>query len=625
MSSRVQPAGPPRAAPENHDNFLPMNSVTLRARCAALCLAVLATVPLVRADFYVAPNATGAGSGTSAANAADYLNLTFWNSTVKPALTSAAHTVWFANGTYNEGQLKLTSFGHPLNKCTLRATTAGSVTMSSTAQSIIWLYGCQNIEVNGIRFTGASSQNALNLSFYPTILKSGTRNVTVKACWFENLTNLSLGAILLGANHNIIVDGCVFSSVTGPSPKQVHAIYAGNSSKGISVLDSSFTNVGGEYVRFRNDSEYAIVDNCSFRSTSASWNSPFITLALYNSVSPYATEFYGTNYQFSNNVFRYDAPNHSPPANSYCYAHYIYDSGYNAPPGDGLDYMLNATEASTLNTGTVAAKESLLSAEMGLTNARLKIVGPEYHGATWATAYRGYGAADQGYTNPANISNWPGSSGSLLTAPIVRNATFEAKGNRLRGWYLYGGNAPVDHPGLNGSAKAIRLASSSNTQFGQWMAPANPSNVTIHALFAVGSFTGTGVRFQTQIYHNEIANAYLAFAVNSTGQLGYMNGGTFVAVPELGSIQFSIDGNGDGDYVDAGDTLRWYQLRIIVNYTTATPSYSIARGAVNTPSDYSFSKSGLTGWVNGTPSQNSKAGLLNFANTSANVIVDEVW
>jgi hypothetical protein len=157
------------------------------------------------------------------------------------------------------------------------------------------------------------------------------------------------------------------------------------------------------------------------------------------------------------------------------------------------------------------------------------------------------------------------------------------------------------------------------------MAPSNPSNVTIHCLFAVGSFTGTGAKFQVQVYHNEIANAHLAFAANSSGQLGYMSGSSFVAVPELGTIQFSTDANGDGDYVDAGDALRWYQLRITVNYTTSTPTYSIARGVVNTPSDYTYSKSGLTSWVNGAPPINSKAGLLNFTNTTANVVIDEVW
>jgi hypothetical protein len=592
----------------------------------AVGFAVL-TASIVRADYFVAPNALGTGTGTSAANAADYLNLTFWNSTVKPALASAAHTVWFANGTYNEGQLKLTSVGDPLNKLTLKATTSGSVTLSTTSsfQSVLWLYGCQNVEVNGVRFTGASSQNALNLSYYPSILKSGSRTITIKTCWFENLTNLSLGAILLGANHGVTIDGCTFTSVTGPAPKQVHAVYAGNDSKGISVLNSTFTNIGGEYVRFRDDADYAIVDNCSFHSTAEAWNSPFITMPLYNSVSPSATEFYGTNYQFSNNVFRYDVPNASPASDSYCFAHYIYDSGYNAPAGDGLDYMLDTTEAGTLNTGTVAAKESLLNAEMGLTNTRLKIVNPEYHGATWATAYRGYGAAAQSYTDPVNISNWPATTGSLATAPILRNGQFEFKGNRLRCWYLFSGNAPLDHPGLNGTSKAVRLASASNTQFGQWMAPANPSVVTIHCLFAVGSFTGTGVKFQAQIYHNEITNSYLAFAVNDAGQCGYMNGSTFVAVPALGSIQFSADANGDGDYSDAGDTLRWYQLRITVDYSTATPSYSIARGVVNTASDYTFSASGLTGWVNGAPPTGSKAGLLNFANTSANVVVDECW
>jgi hypothetical protein len=281
-----------------------MKNILPRVRLAVLCAAVLATSVLVRADYYVAPTAVGTGAGTSATNAAGYLNLTFWNSTVKPALSSGALTVWFANGTYNVGQLKLTAFGHPLNKCTLKATTSGSVTLSTTSsfQSILWLYGCQNMELNGIRFTGASSQSAMNLSYYPSVLKSGTRNITVMHCWFENLTNLSLGAVTTGANHRVTFDTCHFSSVTGPAPKQVHAIYGGGASEYLSILNCDFTNIGGEYVRFRNDTDYAIVDNCSFHSTAAAWNSPFITVPLYNSISPYANEFYGTNYQFSNNV-----------------------------------------------------------------------------------------------------------------------------------------------------------------------------------------------------------------------------------------------------------------------------------------------------------------------------------
>ena len=605
-----------------------MNNVIPWARLgAALCVAALAAASSARADFYVAPNALGTGAGTSAANAADYLNLTFWNSTVKPALVSSAETVWFTNGTYSDGLLKLTSIGDPLHKLTLRATTSGSVTLSTTSsfQSILWLYGCQNIEINGIRFTGAPSQNALNLSYYPSIPKSGSRNITVNSCWFENLTNLSLGAIITGANHHVTVDTCHFSSVTGPAPKQVHAIYGGGASEYFSILNCDFTNIGGEYVRFRNDTDYAVVDNCSFHSTAESWNSPFITVPLYNSISPYANEFYGTHYQFSNNVFRYDHPNASPASDSYCFAHYIYDSGYNAPPGDGLDYMLDSTEAATLNGSSVSAKQSLLSGEMDLSNSSLKIVNPEYHGATWATAYRGYGAANQGYTNPVNISDWPGTSGSLAAAPILRNGQFEFRGNRLRCWYLFSGNAPADHPGLNGTAKAIRLASASNTQFGQWMEPSNPSQVTIHCLFAVGTHSGTGVKFQAQVYHNEITNSYLAFAVNDSGQCGYMNGSTFVPVATLGTIQFSTDANGDGDYVDAGDTLTWYQLRIVVDYTTTTPTFSLARGVANTPSDYTYAASGLTGWVNNAPPTGSTSGLLNFTNTSADVIVDECW
>lgn len=611
--------------------FLPLGGSRSLVRMLlgiVLGLCALAT-PSLYADLYVAPTAQGTGSGSSAANAAYYLNGTFWSSTVQTAVNSAATTVWFANGTYTAGSLMLQNLGHPNHTCTLRATTDGSVTLKADGQNnILWLRGSQNFALRGFRFTGTPTQAALSLSYYPTPTKTPTRNIDLYNCWFEDLTNLSLGAIIFGANRDITIDTCHFDTVTGPTPPQVHAIYAGGVSQNISITGCDFTDVGGEYVRFRNDTEYAAVTDCTFHSTAVGYNQPFISVPLYNTISPYANEFYGGNFQFTGNVFRYDV--HSDLTGYYRHAHYFYNSGYDAPPGDALEYYVTSSQATTLNTGTQAQKEAILSAGMQLSNSRIKIYNEEYHGVVRATAYRAYHGStsfnDSGYyTTPVDISNWPGTSGTVLTAPILRNGQFDELGNRLRKWFTFSGNAPVDHPGLNGSTKAIKLAKASNTEFGQWVRGPLSSTVTLHCLFAVGSFTGTGVKFQMQLYHNEVTNACLAFAVDDLGRCGYMNGSTFVPVTALGTIQFSVDANGNGSYSDAGDTLRWYQLRITVDYSGGTPHFDIARGVANTASDYTYNATGLTAWVNGSPSTGSTVGLLNFKNTSADVIVDECW
>lgn len=597
----------------------------LRAAILGLTFVVLAAAS-ARADFYVAPNALGNGSGSSAANAADYLNATFWGSTVQPALASGGLTVWFANGTYTEGTLTLQNRGHPLNTCVLRATTDGSVTLKADGQNnILWLRGSQNFTIRGFRFTGTPVQGAINLTYYPIPTKTPTRAININNCWFEDLTSLTLGAILFGANRDVTIDNCHFNHVTGPQPPQVHGIYASNSSQNITINACDFTNIGGEYVRFRNDTEYAAVTNCSFHSTALGYNQPFIGVPLYNSTGPYATEFFGGNFQFSGNVFRYDVL--SDLSGYYRFAHYFYDSGYNAAPGDGLDYMLDSTEAGTLNSGTVAQKESLLSAEMGLSNSRVKIYNEEYHGVVWAAGYRGYGAANQGYTTPVNISDWPGTSGSVLTAPILRNAQFEFKGNRLRCWYTFAGNAPADHPGLNGTSKAIRLSTASNTEFGQWLRGPTSSTVTLHWLMAVGARTGTGPKAKVEIYHNEVTNSRLVVAVDDQGRVGYMNSSnTFVALSGAGAIATSVDANGNGSYSDAGDTMRWYQFRVDIDYSGATPHFDLYwANAANTAGNYANSALNLTAWVGGNATTGSKAGLLNFTNVSADVIIDEIW
>jgi hypothetical protein len=621
-----------------------MKTPYLLRQFSLLAVAFTCTV-LVRADYYVARDAVGTGSGTSAANAANYQNMTFWNSTVQPALSSGPVTVQFANGSYDktplaspyhEAGLDLRMLGHPLNRLTLHATNARlaifkAPAAGTTAVHLLRLYCSQNIEVDGLAFTAPASpklddlQSALSLS--PGTLTpplASTRNIVINNCDFSNVERLKYGAIMFGFNRDVTISDCDFTNVTGLNPPQVHAIYAGTFSSNILVELCTFTNIGGESVRFRSDSEYAKVSNNIFTSTNLACNMPFITVPLFNSVSPYANEFFGGHFEFTGNTFTYTVTSDNP--GYYRFAHYFYNSGYNTAPGDGLDYMVDTTEAATLNGTNVPNKNGILANEMGLSNGSIHITNETYHGVVWATAYRGYGAGAQSYTTPANISDWPG-SGTLAQPPFLRNSGFDFPNDRLRCWRTFSGNAPVDHPAINGGTKAIRLSSASNSQFGQWVGwpKVGSSDPTgINFTIALGSSPNpSGVQFRAMVYHDETAGSRLEVAVDSQGRIGYMNGSTFVALTGA-VIAKSVDANANGTYSDAGDTLNVYRIKITINYAQASPSYSIQYSPGITGS-YTTAGSGLTTWIGGNPVNGSKPQLLTFANTGANVVIDNVW
>ncbi|MBI5380478.1 MAG: right-handed parallel beta-helix repeat-containing protein [Opitutae bacterium] len=606
--------------------------------CVAAC-AVFA-LSVARADYYVAPTALGTGAGTSAANAADYLNTTAFWPAVQTALASGPQTVWFANSTtgYTRGTLELAYMGHPVNTLTLRATTDNSVTLKADGlANILFLKGTQNVVIRGFNFEGTATDNGLMLWSRG---KSPCRKITVMNCIFQHLTACGFGAISPATAFDVLIDNCTFY-YNGIDP-HFHCVYTENSSQNVTIQNCTLTNSKGEYVRFRNDSDYGMVNNCHFLSTSDTYNAPFISVVLYNTIAPAANEFFSGNFVFTNNTFKYTTtgvPNDGYGAEGhYRYAHYFYNSGFETPAGDALQYYITAADATTLNTGTAAQKNAILKPRMELDNARIKIYGNSYDPNGYVatqTAYRCYpgssGFNASGYsTAPVNISNWPGTATGFVTAPMFTNGTFEALGSRLRKWVTFSGNAPVGVVGFApvtpASLKAVRLARTSNTEFGHWIVgsyTATPQ--TIHWLMAVGNRSGTGVKAKALVYHNENTGARLEVAINDLGQVGYMNGATFVPVAALGTIAFSNDANADGDYIDAGDTLNWYQFRVVIDYSTGTPHFDIARGNANTQSSYVYSASGITSWVGAVPVVGSKIGLLSFANFTADLLVDEVW
>ncbi len=581
-----------------------------------LSLMLFAAVSSAWADYYVGPTALGNASGSDWNNRAAYTTASFWN-TMQTALNTGPVVVRFAGGTYSQGMLDLSNKGHPVNLLTIMANTLHAPVFSSSVSHQLKLRGAQNIRVYGLKFSGTGIT-----SFAVWCQSSGkntSRFLTFDTCKFENLTQVAYGAIgILDNSRDITVTGCTFANVGIGGG--AHMLYCDHDARNITVTNCSFTNCKGDYVRFRDDTDFAKVDNCTFHSTSTTYNQDFIRMPLFNDVNP-GDEYFGTDFQFTNNDFTYDV---ASGTNRVAIAFDV--SGYNST---SYDFSPTTTQAATLSGTDYTAARALLSSNMGIEGLRVKIHGNSFSGTAYWEAYgyfANYGSTGSGVNGYTNVrpGTWA-SSGTLGAAPKLSfNANFERAGRWLRNWdSMWNGTAPVSHAGLNGTSKAARMAATGVNEMWQWVASPLTTSYTHDLLFAVGPHSGTGAKFRVDIFHNTVTDSRVSVGVSDSGQFGIFNGSSFVALPELGTLQFSLDANSDGDYSDAGDTLRWYKLRIVGNYSGATPYVDIHTSNVNSTT-LSNSSLGKSIWVNGGPATGQKAGCVNYRNDAAAVILDEL-
>jgi hypothetical protein len=592
------------------------NSRQAGRRFTAILAFTVALVSSARADYYVGPTALGNSSGSDWNNRASYLDATFWNSR-QTELASVPVVVRFAGGSYTQGMLDLSTKGHPVNLLTLMANTLYAPVFSSAVTHQLKLRGAQNVRVYGLTFSGP------DITSFAVWLQSSGKNtsrfITFDTCKFENLTQVAYGAIgILDNSRDITVTGCTFNNVGVGGG--AHMLYCDHDARNITVVNSSFTNCKGDYVRFRDDTDFAKVDNCTFHSTSATCNQDFIRMPLFNDVTP-GDEYFGTDFQFTNNSFDYDV---ASGTNRVAIAFDV--SGYSSP---AYDFSPSSAQATVLSGTDYAAARALLSSNMGIEGLRVKIHGNTFSGTAFWEAYAhwdNYGSSEGGVQGYINVrpGTWA-TSGTLGAAPKLSfNANFERTGAWLRNWNgMWSGTAPVSHAGLNGTAKAARMAATGVNEMWQWVASPLTTGYTHDLLFAVGAHSGTGAKFRVDIFHNTNADARVSVGVDGSGQFGIYNGSAFTVLPELGTLQFSVDANADGDYSDAGDTLRWYKLRIVGNYSAATPYVDLYTSDANSTT-LTHSSLGKTSWVNGAPATGQKAGGVSYRNDAAAVIIDEL-
>ena len=379
-------------------------------------------MPPVATNYWVAPAATGAGNGSSAVNAANYLDLTFWNG-VQSQLQSGNVTVNFVNGAYTAGGLSFTNKGNPLHPLTLAAVTPHGAVFSPSA-NIIQLYGCQNFQLNGLVFSGASPY--WGVYCIPNFLMP-CRNIEITNCWFLNLTNAYYAAIgLLNGTRSVQVYNCNFTNITAGSHQ--HMIYASHDIEGVAVANCIFQDCLADYVRFRDDSEYCWVQNCAFISTTSASAWPFVSAELYNETNGDSAgdEFFGTYFQVSSNSFTYQASGGSGP---YSALHFS-DNGYSP---QSYDCDLTSSQASQLSSGTTSFQQSFLQTNMGITASGIKLFGNTYNSRVayqmdYTYTWDGI-QPNGGWQGTISLNNVPDASGTPLgPAPVIRNADFNRQG-----------------------------------------------------------------------------------------------------------------------------------------------------------------------------------------------------
>lgn len=604
-----------------------------------ICLAAAVLLPALLGrtavtSYWVAPAAAGTGDGSSSANAAYYLNTSFW-STAQSQLQTADVNVNLLDGNYSAGTLTLTDMGKPLHRLCLQAVDLYGPAISTTGSTILNIVGSQNIKFYGLVFTGPCSSWGIDCQ--PDYLKP-CRNLEVSWCRFLNLTNAYYGAIgLVNGTRDITVDNCTFTNITNGD--HAHMIYASHDVMGVVVTNCVFQDCLADYVRFRDDSDYCVVDHCTFVSTLSASAFPFITSPLFNDSDPGpGDEFFGTYFQITSNSFTYNVAAGTRAALQFS------DSGYDP---QGYHCALTPAQASLLSGGSTSFQQSFLQTNLGIVASGIKMFGNTYNSRVTYHAVYSYSyasgttnAPQNGWQGNIDISSVPDASGTLpLPWPKLRNADFDRQGLLelpinyslkdyeclFRTWLCNPKYTDIlSHPGFSGTTNAMRFDRTTSQYIYQWIS--NPTPVwTLDCQFALGTnFTGTGTKLKVDLFHDDLAGSKVSVGVDNLGRFGIYNSGTFTVLPELGTVAFSVDNNGNGLYSDPGDILNVYRLRIVGNYSAATPYVNIYTSDANSLTLDHQSLSNAY-WVSGAPvSGQSAPGTIAFYNYTAPVVLDQI-
>lgn len=336
------------------------------------------------------------------------LDATFWSG-IQTMLQTNAVDVVFADGTYNiTSTITLSNIGSATKRLQLKANTVGAAVLTGSIAKLMSLNNCQNILIHRLKFTGTVSEYALVIQRSP--------NITVAYCRFENMPNLYYGAV--GAHYatsnNVIIRQNQFSNIGVGST--AHMIYGAFGVKRLKIIENTFTDCSGSFIRFRGDnSTHGVVYGNTFNSTGTYMvsgtgvNPIFVEVPVFNDVNP-GDETFGTSFMVTKNNFNYATVGNQSTRFALAFHH----SGFNPT---GRTHLISTADAATLGNGTVTEKRAIMSSKLGLDGTKILYGGNNNVNLSTNVVYRcweAYGAIAP-WTGVVSISSAVSSTGLATT------------------------------------------------------------------------------------------------------------------------------------------------------------------------------------------------------------------
>ncbi|MGI6543963.1 MAG: right-handed parallel beta-helix repeat-containing protein [Limnochordia bacterium] len=401
-----------------------------------LCLAFTGSFPLHAAEsapepvtLYAAPNASGKGDGSSMENAAYFRDARFWQS-VNATLQTQPVTVNLLPGQYvfsklpkglqTRETLRFTDFGHPEHQFVLQGLHKEGTIFTSDPEEPI----DESLSIELLRFSGTNAVFR-NLHFtgeqhmgYTTHFTG--KNILIEDCSFTELLNTYYGSSGTAYESEYVIWRNNYFKRVGLDG-HAHMLYNAYGPKHVYVIGNHFEDCSGEYVRFRDQTDYAVVYGNTFISTGTykDGNRAFVSVPLFNDDNPANPgpnprfEYFGTHMLVAANKFIY--PDDNSPGDRRVFR--FLQSGWD-PPGRNL--LLSPEEAYMLQTAPIEQRRSFMLKNFGIHADRIFfadniVQGRNVTNSVWYFSYPSYSAPGRGWRDHIDITP------TVITTTVVRS------------------------------------------------------------------------------------------------------------------------------------------------------------------------------------------------------------
>ncbi|MBD1425523.1 hypothetical protein [Sphingobacterium arenae] len=287
-------------------------------------------------------------------NSETTLDGAFWEE-VQTALDTGHVLVRFAVGEYTLTEpIVVKNIGHDEYSLMISAQAINRCIFEGGIPTLMTLENCYNVRLRGLKFTGASTDHALQIR--------NSRHIMLENCYMQDLPNISIAALGIyeSTTDDIRVVNSRFERIG--VDENAHVICVLGGATGLKVVDSYFKDCSGSFILFGgNMVDRGVFFRNDFISTGtylSGINPAFIEVSASNSTDP-GNERMGTNYVIIDNTFSYGNMGNQ----NKLHAVVFHSSGFNP---ENRNYRLSIADGEKLQTGTVLDKQNIMSVQLGL-------------------------------------------------------------------------------------------------------------------------------------------------------------------------------------------------------------------------------------------------------------------